>query len=568
MLKELRVLYVEDDSDISEEILYFLQNRVQELYFAEDGLEALKLFKKHKPDLIITDIQMPHLDGLAMAEKIREIDTDVAIVITSAYSDNNFLARSIDLTISGYLTKPINLKKLIQTAEKVCEPLLLKREIENKNRELLKINENLDALVKEKTKTLEHMYRHESVTDLYNITKLKESLEKEKYAYLTLLDISNFSVLNKQYGKEFADKVLKKTARVLETHVTKELVLFKAESDRFVFLVKNLEESFVISFCKQIIAFFDKTTLMIDINPIVVNFNIGISQILPGRFAMIDAEYALDKSKESGSRFFSFYSDEDTSYKEAKETIQWLNVTKDMIEHDKIEPYYQPMLDLKIDKITKYEVLARGSHKGKIVTPAHFLSSAERLGLTSAITRMMINKSFAFFRSYEYDFSINITQRDLLGDYLPEFLAIKLKQYNIDPSRVTFEVLESVTNVSVNHNILGKLLHLKQMGFKIAVDDFGVESSNFSRLSEMDFDFIKIDGQFIRNLLRSEKDITIVRSIVNLAKTLGIDTVAEYVENKEICRIIKECGVDSAQGYLIGRPQETLEVDFTCKGIE
>jgi len=563
MLKDLRVLYVEDDADISEEILFFLKNRVKELYFAKDGIEGLELFKKHQPDIVITDIQMPKLDGLDMAKGIREIDSSVPIVVTSAYNDNNFLARAIDLAISGYLIKPIDLKKLIQTIDKVYEPLLLKKEIENKNGELLSINKNLDAIVSEKTKNLEYLYRHESVTKLYNMVRLKEELEENRYAFLLLLDISNFSVLNKQYGKKFADEVLAKTARVLETHITKEIALFKAESDRFVFLIENLDELFTVSFCKQIIAFFDSTTLMIDTHPIVVSFNIGISQIRTGYFAMIDAEYALDKSKENGSRFFSFYNDDDKTYREAKETIKWLNITKEMLELDNIEPYYQAIFDFETGRINKYEVLARGIYKGKIIAPVYFLSSAERLGLITAITRMMINKSFAFFQNNSYDFSINITQRDLLEGYLSEFLSMKLEQYNIDSSRVTFEVLESVTSVSANHHILDKLIYLKQMGFKIAVDDFGVESSNFSRLSEIDFDFIKIDGQFIKNLTKSDKDIRIVQAIINLAKTLGIKTVAEYVETREICAIIKECGVDSVQGYHIGKPQAILQKEFT-----
>ncbi len=565
MLDDLRVLYVEDDSDISEEIVFFLKDRVQELYFAEDGVEGLKLFEKYRPDLIITDIQMPNLDGLSMSKRIKEIDADVAIIVTSAYNDNNFLANSIELGINGYLIKPINLRKMIETSVKVCEPLLLKRELENKNRELLDINKNLDAIVSEKTKTLEHMYRHENITDLYNMVKFKEQLQEKEYAFLVLLDISNFSVLNKQYGKKFADDVLEKTARVLETHITQEIALFKAESDRFIFLIESTDESFTINFCKQIIAFFDATTMMIGTYPIAVSFNIGIAQIDSGQFALIDAEYALDKSKESGSRFFSFYSDEESSYLEAKETIKWLSITKEMLEHDKIEPYYQPIFDFDTNSVTKYEVLARGIYESKIILPAQFLPSAERLGLITAITRMMVNKSFAFFRSNNYNFSINITQRDLLEGYLPKFLDTKLKQYSIDPTRVTFEVLESVTSFGAKHYILEKIIHLKQMGFKIAVDDFGVESSNFSRLSDIDFDYIKIDGQFIRNLTKSEKDITIVRAIVNLAKTLGIKTIAEYVENVEICRIVKECGVDSMQGYLIGKPQEVPELGFTCK---
>jgi EAL domain-containing protein (putative c-di-GMP-specific phosphodiesterase class I) len=96
------------------------------------------------------------------------------------------------------------------------------------------------------------------------------------------------------------------------------------------------------------------------------------------------------------------------------------------------------------------------------------------------------------------------------------------------------------------------------MGFKIAVDDFGIENSNFSRLLDIQLDFIKIDGLFIKDLKKNMKNRTITRAIVNLAKTLGIKTVAEYVEDEGIYNLIKECGIDYAQGYHIGKAEPQL----------
>jgi len=565
MLSTLRVLYVEDDNDILEEVAFFLKKRVKELYIASDGQEGLELFNKHSPDLVITDIQMPVMNGLEMCEHIREKDKNVAIIVTSAYNDNSFLSHSIELAIGGYLIKPINLAKLLETIQRTSEPLILRKEIEHKNEELIRINKNLDKIADEKTKKLEYFYRHDTLTKLKNMVKLNEELNTKEYSLLLLLDISNFSVLNKQYGKKFADSILVEAAEVLKTHETSEILLFKAESDRFVFLLKNPNEALAIHFCKQIIAFFDSTMLKVNSHPVAISFNIGISPICHSTFPIINAEYALDKSKKSGSRFFTFYDDDDTVYKEEKEMIKWLDITKEMIEKDNIQPYYQPILDLKSNTITKYEVLARGFYKNEIIAPVYFLESAKRLGLITSLTRMIINKSFAFFEHNKYEFSINLTERDFLEDYLCDFLDLKTAQYNIDPTRVTFEVLESVTTANENHQIIDKLTSLKKKGFKIAVDDFGIESSNFSRLIEIDFDYIKIDGMFIKNLDINEKDIMIVKAIVNLANTLGIETVAEFVKNKKVLDIVRECGVTSAQGYCIGKPEENLLKDFECK---
>ncbi len=565
MLSTLRLLYIEDDNDILEEVAFFLKKRVKELYTAGNGQEGLELFDKYAPDLIITDIQMPVMNGLEMCSHIREKDKNVAIIVTSAYNDNSFLSHSIELAIGGYLIKPINLAKLLETIQRISEPLILRKELENKNKELTRINKNLDKIADEKTKKLESFYRHDALTKLKNMVKLNEELIKKEYSFLLLLDISNFSVLNKQYGKKFADSILVEAAEVLKAHETSEILLFKAESDRFVFLLKNSDKELAIYFCKQIIAFFDSTMLKVNSHPVAISFNIGISPIYHSIFPIINAEYALDKSKKSGSRFFTFYNDDDSVYKEEKEMIKWLDITKEMIEQDKIQPYYQPILDIESNTVTKYEVLARGFYKNEVIAPVYFLESAIRLGLITSLTRMIINKSFAFFEHNEYEFSINLTERDFLEDYLCSFLDLKTAQYNIDPSRVTFEVLESVTTANENHQIIDKLISLKAKGFKIAIDDFGIESSNFSRLIEIDFDYIKIDGMFIKNLDTNTKDIMIVKAIVNLANTLGIKTVAEFVKNQKVLDIVRKCGVTSAQGYCIGKPQEGLLENFECK---
>jgi EAL domain-containing protein (putative c-di-GMP-specific phosphodiesterase class I) len=170
----------------------------------------------------------------------------------------------------------------------------------------------------------------------------------------------------------------------------------------------------------------------------------------------------------------------------------------------------------------------------------------------------MINKSFKFFQDKTHQFSINITERDLLENYMADFLNEKMEIYNIVPSRVTFEILENITLAKNNAKITEQLNRLRDMGFKIAIDDFGIENSNFSRLLEIDLDFIKIDGVFIKNLKENTRNRTITKAIVNLSKTLGIKTIAEYVEDEEIYDIIKDCGIDYAQGYYIGKPESIL----------
>ncbi len=265
MLKDIRLLYVEDNKDISEEIAFFLKRRVKELFKVENGQEGMELFVKYRPDVVVTDIQMPKMNGLEMIGKIREIDAEVPVIITSAYNDTDFLTNSIELGVNGYITKPVNLSNMLQVIKKAYEPQKLHKEIRDKNIELQTINANLDAIVKEKTKDLEYLYHHDKLTSLENKIALQEVINSHGFEYLVLLDIANFSYLNKQYGVEFCDKVLLETSRLLKAHRSSYTHLYKIESDRFVFLLKDINATKTKEFCQQIHSFLIQQKLKLTI---------------------------------------------------------------------------------------------------------------------------------------------------------------------------------------------------------------------------------------------------------------------------------------------------------------
>ena len=567
-MNSMRVLYVEDDEDIAEEIAYFLQSRVKELYIAHDGEEGYELYKKYHPDLILTDIQMPKMNGLDMSEKIRAEDRDTPIIIISAYNDTNFLTRSISLGISNYLTKPINLSDMAHKIEKAYELQALRKELQHRNKELEAINKNLDAIVAKKTEDLEFLYYHDSLTSLYNSVALEKAIKEGEFSYLVLLDIANFSYINKQYGKHFGNNVLATVAELLKTHCNSRIKLYKIESDRFVFLLHEIKQQEAEEFCEQIQSFFDTKKFEIDNIPIGIAFNIGIASAKAGKDVLIQAEYALDIAKQLGARYYAFYNEEDEVIQQNKQMIEWLNITKEMIEGDMIVPYFQPILESKSNKIIKFEVLARGIYKGKVIIPFYFIEPATRLGLISAITRIMIQKSFQHFSTNSFEFSLNISERDLHEAYLYDYLKERAKAFGIDPSRVTLEILESVTTGLHHEEITEQINKIKSLGFKVAIDDFGTENANFSRLMHINFDYIKLDGTFMKNIDKSQRQQLIVKSIVELAKVLGIETIAEFIENETVCHIARDCGVDMLQGYYLGKPSASLVDNSVCRDEE
>jgi len=559
--QRLKLLYVEDNPEARSSTLLILEQFFDTIEVGIDGQDGYEKFQKGTFDLIMTDINMPRLNGIEMIRLIRKENAAVPILVLSAYNEQNFFIDGIKAGIEGYLLKPIDIDQFMDIMTRVIYRMRLRRENED-------YKKNLEQMVAEQTKEIkakaERIY-YQALTDhltgLYNSAMLNQVLEKGSYTFLMYLDIVNFKTINKQYGKKFGNKVIQAAAKALERLIQKEMRLFKIESDRFAILSKTSDLTVLTEFLKQIIAFFDMTNLWIDENEININFTIGAAgtaTVSENNDLMMECEYALDWAKHLGRRTFYIYESQSSSMQNEQETIGWLNRTKRMIIENKIEPYFQPIYDLKSKTIVKYEVLARAIEDGEVYAPFLFLGAAERLGLLTAITKIMINKSFAFFSHNSYDFSINITEFDLLEEDFNAFLIEKAHHYKIDPSRITCEILEGVTLGMNSKEIVAHLNELREEGFLLAIDDFGVENSNFSRLLDIELDFLKIDGMFIKNIAKSQKDENIVRAIVNLAKTLEIKTIAEFVENEEIMDKILECGIDYAQGYHIGKPESEL----------
>lgn len=550
--KNLNILYVEDDKSSRETTLVFLNSIFADIDVAIDGVQAWDKFQNNDYDIIITDINLPHKSGLELIEHIRDDCPLTPILVLSAYDNTDYFLQSIKFGIDGFLLKPIDTDSFVYTISKIVQKLELEKSIAEYQNEL-------EAKVAIKTEKLRHRCFHEYYTDLPNSIMLHEDLQKKEFNYILLLDMSHFSTVNKEYGKSFSNLVIQRTAQVLQKHIHKKAKLYKVESDRFVILLKDTTETKLHEYCEQIISFFDSKNVTVDDAEIHVTFNIGIAKVDDDPLeTLIHSEYALEKSKKVGSRNYEIYDEADITFHTEKEAIKSLKITRELVLENKIVPFFQPIKDMATGEIRKYEVLARGMLNDEIILPAYFIGPAEKLGFITSITRTIINKSFDFFKNTDYLFSINITERDLLEGFLVPFLKEKIAYYGIKTQNVTFEMLENITISKNSKSITHQLNELRAMGFKIAIDDFGIENSNFSRLLEINIDFIKLDGIFIKNLKNSERNRTITRAIVNLSKTLGIETIAEFVEDEEVYEIIKKCGINYAQGYYIGKPKNKL----------
>ncbi|MBN2964759.1 EAL domain-containing protein [Sulfurospirillum sp. T05] len=447
---------------------------------------------------------------------------------------------------------------ILDTQGKVVEYMSIRHDISQlatRNSYLQDVIAQNEEIVKVKSnELLEKLYKDE-ITKLPNSLALQRDIPRFEGGTLFLLDINNFNIFNKLYGFAFGDILLQEVTKHIMFLCGNKEILYKLSADRYALLTHEHSQAHIDDTCNQIFAYFDTTEITVETIESFISFSIGVAKIEDGRDAIVDAEFALDISKKHGKRFKVVYDSGSSQIREELESIGWLNKTREFIHKDMIVPYFQPIVDVHTKAVHKYECLARVIDGDLVIPPLMFINAATKLGLLTSVTKSMINKSFQYFAGKDIRFSINITERDIMDGYLMEFIRFKAERYGIDPHNVTFEILENITLSKESDLITGTIGLVKDYGCDIAIDDFGSENSNFSRLLSLQSDYIKIDGSFVHNCDKDPEKQKIIDAIVQLAKRLGIKSIAEFVSTEAIFDTIKALGVDYAQGYLFGKPE-------------
>ncbi|QOP41538.1 sensor domain-containing diguanylate cyclase [Sulfurimonas marina] len=424
-------------------------------------------------------------------------------------------------------------------------------ELPHHKKNYLGIFTNLTELKQAKIQ-IEEMAFIDSLTGLKNKSKLEHMLESYKNPVtLILLNINNFSYINTAYGYEIGDAILQDVAEVLKNNFGKHHT-FRINSDEFALLYEtDIDIKKVVS---EIQKYFYGSTIMV--KDLTFNISFTYGGVYVDKNVLRDAAIALKKAKQNGKNNLFIYNHKDdvALNDQNKENFFESNrLLHSALLEDRIVPYYQGIRNNRTGKIIKFEVLARIEDFDKVISPIAFLEAAKLSGLLLEITKAIIDKSFYEMAQNDYTFSINITEEDLNQHYLKIFLLEKVKHYNIKPNRIVLEVLEGISATGkINH--IDQLKSLKECGFKIAIDDFGSEYSNFERILDMDIDFLKIDARYIKNIDTDPKSYEITRAISFFAKNANIPVIAEFVHSQSIQEKLEELDIEFSQGYLFSEP--------------
>ncbi|WP_301345534.1 EAL domain-containing protein [Aliarcobacter butzleri] len=435
----------------------------------------------------------------------------------------------------------INIRPILDEKNEIIEYIAIRHEI-------------TDLVLK--TEELKRNLRLDSLTNIGNRYKLIEDVSKSVNPCISILDIVSFSDVNDFFGYKTGDNVLKIVARKIEELlIDKEnYKVYRDHSDTFCIVAQNEDRDKFIKNIDEISKTIGKVPIVIKSRELYVQLSYVFS--FESKENLLETANIIKRYSQANKNII-IYDKALELEKDYEKNIFWTLKIKKALDEDKIVPYFQPIYNLKTNKIEKYEALVRLIDGNNVISPYYFLDISKKSKQYLQLTKTMIQKTFDYFRDKDFEFSINLTFEDIKSEYISSFIIQLLKEYEIG-HRVVFEIVES-EEIDNFRKINEFFVTIREYGCKIAIDDFGSGYSNFEYLAKLNVDYIKIDGSLIKDILINKSSQNIVSMLVNFAKGQKVKTIAEFVSNKDILNKVRELGIDYVQGYYIKEPIASID---------
>ena len=389
---------------------------------------------------------------------------------------------------------------------------------------------------------------------------------------LCYFDLDQFKVVNDSCGHVAGDELLRQLAALLTQRIRKRDTLARLGGDEFAVLMERCsltQAKRVANGLRKAIEGFqflwkDKSfSIGVSIGLVLINKD---SQSAIN--ALKDADSACYAAKDAGRNRIHVYHEADAQLAKRHGEMQLATRIEQNLEHDRFHLDIQPIVPVTSTGVETgfYELLLRMEDKeGDIVPPDVFFSAAERYNLSTKLDRWVIGTAFSWLASHPENlerlllFSLNLSGHSLGDEEFLQFVMRQFKEKEIPPQKICFEVTETaaIANLAMATRFINVL---KRRGCMFALDDFGSGLSSFAYLKNLDVDFLKIDGVFVKHILDDPIDLAMVKSINDIGHVMGKKTIAEFAENEAVLKKLREIGVDYAQGYAVGRPQPLTQM--------
>jgi len=421
------------------------------------------------------------------------------------------------------------------------------------------------------TRDLEYYATRDPLTDLFNQRVFWElssyeigRAQRNGYSFgLLLIDLDNFKLVNDNHGHTVGDTYLQRFARQVQGALRDGDILVRYGGDEFVAVLPEATQESVVVVAQRVRSAVEQLEV---ITPEGVRLrgtaSIGMA-VYPDhadstKDLLMFADNMMYRAKAAGKDQVAIPTPDDV-VEIFRDISQKSLMVVEAIENQRIVPYFQPILDVATRQVVAYEVLSRIDLQGEMIRADEFVEIAEKIGVIHRLDMLVLERALKSLSQQGHDGEIfvNLSPRALVFSEFARDLRRIIAASGVEPDRIVFEITErdTVKNLALLERFL---IDLKADGFKLAIDDFGSGFSSFHYLRRFPIDYLKIEGDFIANMLVNNKDRTFVTSIRSLAREMGIAVVAEYVESPEVLRELERMEIHRAQGYYIGRPAPAI----------
>ena len=535
-----RYILIAEDEYVNQEILKEILSNEYEVLVSSNGVEALEILNTSKMpiSLILVDLNMPIMDGFTLIKEIKKDDKYMNIPIIVITGDKNSELEALTLGAVDFITKPFDLTEIIMAR--------INRSIElSENRIIVSASER------------------DELTDVYNIHIFEEYVGRiDKYHQnnkmdTVVLNISHFHLYNELYGKDEGDKTLICIANILKDIARdNDGIVARMQKDYFALYIKHIDD-------------YDKLLNKIN-NCLKDKYNLSNVTIRLGIYSSnsnenvderIDrAKLVCDEIRNSNNKFYNVYNDEDQKKQLFKEKLN--HDFKKAIANKEFKVFYQPKISIKDGnyKLSSAEALVRWIHPELgFISPGMFIPLFEENGNIKILDQYVWNETARQIKEW-YDkynillpISVNVSRIDMFDIKIVDVISSIVKNNNISPNQLLLEITESAYNNETDQ-IIDIINQLRDLGFKIEIDDFGSGYSSLNTLATLSFDYLKLDMKFVHDMFKNDKTLKMVGIVSDIAKYLNVSLIAEGVETKEQLDKLKEFNYNVIQGYYFSKP--------------
>ena len=414
--------------------------------------------------------------------------------------------------------------------------------------------------------------RHDQLTGLINRYEfdrkaqlaIDDAASENRVHCLAYFDLDQFKIVNDTCGHMAGDVLLKQLSNHIKTKVRSSDTLARLGGDEFALLLMGCDLDKAREVIEGLLQVIREYRFAFDDKVFKIGASVGLTEISPGRKLMLSellstVDSACYAAKEEGGNRIHIYRSDDTGIKEHNNQLEWVSRIHAGLEKKQFVLYIQRMESLTADAELHCELLIRmQAMDGSFYPPGYFLPAAERYHLMPEIDRWVVGEALSIIArkgtGFSYVCAINLSGQTLSEEGFLEYVIEQIKFHGVDTRRICFEITE--TSVIANLNKARQFMQaLRKIGCRFSLDDFGSGLSSFAYLKNLEVDFLKIDGMFVKAIVNNKIDRAMVESINNVGHVMGLHTIAEFAENDEIINILKEIGVDYAQGYGVAKPE-------------